>query len=236
MTLRSGLFRFLRRFLMRCSVDLVKVGPRPPWPEDRSRFTYQRLFNEFDIPTGSTVLDLGSGAYPFPPATILCDRFMDTTRHRSEKLVVDTRPFMVCDVMNLPLPDKSIDFLYCSHVLEHVEDPLRACSEITRVGKRGYIEVPAFAKDMLFSWADEMHRWHIVAIDKKMVFFEYSRRQRQGIGSDVWRNAIFAKSHHPMQDAYYNNPDIFNVMFNWSGGFECIVYRLDGSTQCEVLS
>jgi len=39
--------------------------------------------------------------------------------------------------MAMPFPDKSFDFVYCAHVLEHVDDPIRACREIMRVGKRG---------------------------------------------------------------------------------------------------
>src|SRR6185312_3065915 len=37
------------------------------------------------------------------------------------------------DITNLPFPDKSFDFVYASHVLEHVKDDSKALSEIRRV-------------------------------------------------------------------------------------------------------
>ena len=39
--------------------------------------------------------------------------------------------------------DKQFDFVICSHTLEDIRDPLWVCSELIRVGKAGYIEVPS---------------------------------------------------------------------------------------------
>ena len=53
----------------------------------------------------------------------------------------------------LPFRDTTFDFVYCSQVLECVKNPLAACREIMRVGKRGYIETPTLGKDTLFTWS-----------------------------------------------------------------------------------
>lgn len=42
-----------------------------------------------------------------------------------------------------PFVDKQFDFSICSHTLEDLRDPLYVCSEIIRVSKAGYIEVPS---------------------------------------------------------------------------------------------
>ena len=42
-----------------------------------------------------------------------------------------------------PFKDKQFDFVFCSHTLEDVKDPAWVCSELIRVGKRGYIEAPS---------------------------------------------------------------------------------------------
>jgi hypothetical protein len=42
-----------------------------------------------------------------------------------------------------PFTDKQFDFVICSHTLEDIRDPLWVCSELIRVGKAGYIEVPS---------------------------------------------------------------------------------------------
>jgi hypothetical protein len=98
-----------------------------------------------------------------------------------------------------------------------------------RVGKRGFIETPTAGKDMLFAWAKNLQKWHVVDIARNLCFFEYSDRQLHGIGSSVWRNHIFSKSYNRFQDAFYENQDIFNVMFTWESQFSVFVFRLDGT-------
>lgn len=98
------------------------------------------------------------------------------------------------------------------------------------MGRRGYIETPTMAKDTLFGWAaDAGHRWHAVAIGNTLAFFEYAERQRQGIRSAAWKDVLFASHYHPLQAAYYNNLDIFNVLFAWRDLFRVVVFRLDGT-------
>jgi ubiquinone/menaquinone biosynthesis C-methylase UbiE len=138
------------------------------------------------------------------------------------------------DIHHLPFSDKSIDFVYCSHVLEHVADPLRACMEIKRVGKQGYIETPTFCKDVLFGWAANVgHKWHVTAIANTVVFCEYSEPEKKGIRSDAWRNLIYADYYHPMQEAFYKNQDFFNTMLRWRDSFRVFVFRLDGSVEAD---
>jgi SAM-dependent methyltransferase len=59
---------------------------------------------------------------------------------------VDTyHPDIVGDIHALPFPDNSQDALVCLAVLEHVEDPIKACKEMHRVLKRGgfcFVYVP----------------------------------------------------------------------------------------------
>jgi len=51
----------------------------------------------------------------------------------------------MCERTPWPFADEQFDFVMCSHTLEDVRDPLWVCTEMIRVGKRGYIEVPARA-------------------------------------------------------------------------------------------
>jgi SAM-dependent methyltransferase len=59
----------------------------------------------------------------------------------------DTREFIDfnCDVMDMPFPDGEFDVCVCMSVLEHVPDPARAISELSRVLKPGgmiWVQVP----------------------------------------------------------------------------------------------
>lgn len=220
---------FLKQVFLKCGVKVERVRPRPSWLGENDRFSYQIRYVKFNVKPGDKVLDIGSGAYPFPHASVLVDRFLERTTHRYEDLVTNGKPLVIADVLALPFSDKYFDFVYCSHLLEHVENPIRACSEIMRVGRRGYVETPTLAKDMLFSWANGMHKWHVLAIADILVFFEYSERQLQGIRSSAWRDIIFDRFYHPLQAAFYENQDVFNTMLCWDESFKVAVFRLDGS-------
>lgn len=82
------------------------------------------------------VVEIGPGRCPFPPAT----EFVDWMPQPGLP-----GPVHCLDLNKDPLPfaDKSIDFLYCRHVLADLYNPLHACREINRVARGGYIETPS---------------------------------------------------------------------------------------------
>lgn len=210
----------------------VKVVLRSQRAEpEKGRFGYQSRHVQFNISPNDRVLDLGSGAFPFPYATHLVDRHLEPTEHRNAPLARLDKPLISADIQSLPFRDKSFDFVYCSHLLEHVDDPIKACAEIMRVGKRGFIETPTFGNDILFTWTSHTHRWHVVNSCNTLCFFEYSPRQSEGINSSAWRDVIFDRYHHPLQDAFYGNLDIFNVLFTWVESFGVFVFRNDGTIE-----
>jgi hypothetical protein len=72
----------------------------------------------------------------------------------------------VCDRRPYPFGDNEIDFVICSQLLEDVRDPLWVCSELIRVAKAGYIEVPSRLEEQSWGvngafvgWSH--HRWLI---------------------------------------------------------------------------
>ena len=220
----------LRPIWLHRPIDIVRIHKRPKWQGEDDRFSYQRLYNDFDIKAGEAVLDVSCGSYPFPKATILADAYLGNTPHRYGPLVHNDQPFVQCAIENLPFHDRSIDFLYCSHTLEHVQDPLQACREIMRVARRGYIETPTIGTDALFCWAKKsQHKWQGVGIRKILTFFEYSDRQLEGVRSSAWNDKIFSPYYHPLQEAFYTNQDIFNTMFMWNKSFFVFVFKLDGT-------
>ena len=100
----------------------------------------QRLANLLAeiIPHNCTVLDVGSGHNPNPRSDVLCDRYVDDDTERGGAIRVD-RPLIVGDGHNLPFKDKAFDYVIASHIIEHMDDPARFCSELMRVSKRGFI-------------------------------------------------------------------------------------------------
>jgi len=197
------------------------------------RYEYQKQFVRFDIQPGDRVLDVGSGGDPFPHATVLIDRFLGMSSSRTVPLATDNKPLAIADVHCLPFPDRAFDFVYCAHVLEVIENPLNACSELMRVGKRGFIETPTAGKDILFAWTKESRnqRWQVVANGQSLCFFEYSPRELEGVRSAVWRDLVFSQRQNPIQNMFEANQDVFNVMFTWHDRFSVFVFRLDGTIE-----
>ena len=105
------------------------------------------------------VLEIGSGNRPRKRSDVLCDKFIEDNTERSggDNVVIDARPFVVADVLALPFKDKSFDYVITSHILEHVDDPYKFISELSRVAKAGYIETPSEISEKMFGWS--FHKW-----------------------------------------------------------------------------
>jgi hypothetical protein len=103
------------------------------------------------------VLDVGGWACPFNRAQWILDAESYDTRgwykhyggppsQGGEKEWFSRDTWVqrdICDHTPWPFQDKQFDFAICSGTLEDIRDPLWVCSELVRVAKRGYIEVPS---------------------------------------------------------------------------------------------
>lgn len=91
------------------------------------------------IAEGSKVLEIGPGDIVFPRANHFVDRSFSSADDMT-----------ICDVDRqfLPFADKSFDFIYCRHVIEDLHNPALLLSEMSRVGKAGYIETPSPLAEM----------------------------------------------------------------------------------------
>ena len=81
----------------------------------------------------------------------------------------------ICDREPWPFEDGQFDFAVCSHVLEDIRDPLFVCSELARVAKAGYVEVPSRAEEQSWGvqgdwvgWAH--HHWIIEREGRRLDF------------------------------------------------------------------
>ncbi len=116
------------------------------------------------------ILDVGAGNNPHPRAAVVLDLFPDEDRERTGKMVVPEGVELVeGDVCNMHMfADNEFDFVIASHILEHVVDPFKACSELSRVAKAGFVETPGKAFELLHGWY--FHRWYVSLVDNKLVF------------------------------------------------------------------
>ena len=197
----------------------------------KTRFNlYQSRFFEFNIKSNSKVLDIGSGHMPFPYATHLADFSIDDNNYGRAGVQfknIKGLPVFSCNVEKMPFEDNEFDFVYCSHVLEHVDNPEKACCELSRVGKRGYIETPNRGKDIFLSTAKlSNHKWHIEYYNENLFFTKYTSREINGIGTNILMNMHT----NPQTDrekafsaAIYLQADLFNTMVMWEQNIPCVV-------------
>ena len=98
------------------------------------------------------VLEIGPGHNPFAGVTHLLERNVADGRERGGHalLVPAAAHLIVGEATVLPFAAGSFDFVYASHVLEHVDDPEAACGEMMRVAAAGYIETPSDSRTTAF--------------------------------------------------------------------------------------
>lgn len=194
---------------------------------------YQSRYYNFNINANDKVLDIGSGNMPLQLATHLADITFENHaygRAGVESKYVDGKVVSECNIEELPFEDKEFDFVYCSHVLEHVINPKKACDELMRIAKRGYIETPTPHKDMLMNQAKiSNHRWAVENINDKLVFTEYSQHQIQGLGSNILLD-MHCSPQTTREKAFsaliYLKARLFNTMLLWKDSFEYDIRRL----------
>lgn len=136
------------------------------------------------------VLDVGGWACPFNRANWVLDAEPYETRgyYRTIGLPASqggAREYFsretwiqrdLCAREPWPFEDGAVDFAICSHTLEDLRDPLWVCSELRRVARAGYIEVPSRAAEQSRGWEGPRiaglshHRWLIDIAGSHLAF------------------------------------------------------------------
>lgn len=178
---------------------------------------------DLHIKSSDRVLEVGGGHNPHPRSNIVVDKFSESNYHRSGDLkVLKNQSFMEADGENLPFKEKEFDYVICSHVLEHVENPEKFLAEQFRVAKRGYMETPSLLGEVLY--ARESHKWIIQEIndvtylvDKKKINFFY--------GYDIMElMQIYLPTHSiGFKILERTHPNIFTNRLEWESEFKYVV-------------
>jgi glycosyltransferase involved in cell wall biosynthesis len=154
------------------------------------------------IPPDAKVLDVGSGHQPHRRANVLLDKYTEGTIHRTTQELVrpSDKEFVEGDALDMPFKDKSFDMIIASHIAEHVDDPEKFCKELSRVGKKGYIETPGPLTEYLMP--TKSHQWIVSKSSNKLVFrknhfsksqfpffFRFFYLNREGYVENTWKTS-----------------------------------------------
>ena len=155
------------------------------------------------------VLEIGSGHNPKTRSDVLCDKFIEDDEQRGGKIITD-RPIVEADGQFLPFADNTFDYVICSHVLEHVEDPRQLIAELMRVANRGYIETPSEIGERIYGW--HYHNWVVNLIEERLILQKNNKSPQFGqlfhtlaAKDKYWKR--FHITHH----------SLFLVQYEWEG-------------------
>ena len=105
------------------------------------------------------ILDLGCSIVNYWPEA---NHFADIDDLHEEFRKKNLPYTQITPNQKLPFKDKEFDYVILSHVMEHVPNLLEFKSEIERIAKAGYIELPTKLNDnMVFGCDEEIlgHKW-----------------------------------------------------------------------------
>ena len=180
-----------------------------------------------DIPDDWFCIDVGSGPFPWPRANVLVD--LDDNAK-----VLPGRKMFHCSADALPFMDKSVDWLFCSHLLEHVPDPVAVAREFSRVAKRGMIVTPGKFKEVLFAFDEPTHRWWIEKRGDRLVFEPADK-----IITDNVRDVEFSKVMHRLLrlgPATFHRDSLTARRWFWRNERHLdIIHQWEGELKIEVL-
>jgi len=112
--------------------------------------------------------------------------------------------FVLCPMESMGMfQDKEFDYARCHHVIEHVNDPDAACTQLIRIAKAGIISFPTPQAELMFGRRD--HNW-FVFVDRGRLLFVRKRYPCFGV---------------PRRVTYCE----LNVDFNWEGSFKWITVK-----------
>ena len=130
------------------------------------------------LPPDANVLDVGGWAEPLARADWVMDLMPWETRGlygagdpAQERFSAATWVQRdICAREPWPFADDAFDLAVCSHTLEDVRDPVWVCSELSRVARAGYVEVPSRLEEQSFGVQGDWvgwghHHWLIDVVD-----------------------------------------------------------------------
>lgn len=167
------------------------------------------------------VLEVGSGGNPYARANVLLDAYEVTRERHWVPLKVD-RPLVLGFVERLPFKDNAFDFVIASHVLEHSAQPEKFISELQRVAKAGYIEVPDAFMERINPYTD--HRLEITCRNNKLIIKKKPAR--------IVEHETVALYEHRVKpfltrEFIPKRPFAFHVRFYWNGKIDYTVVNPD---------
>ena len=180
------------------------------------------VHKKWNIKRNYIVIDIGSGNDPILRANLLFEKYIFSDRERYSGLIID-RPTVCASEDKLPFRDKSIDFVHCSHVLEHIPKPDIFLAELQRIGKRGIIITPNGDYEKFDP--RNQHLWYIWNKDNKLILKQKITWNEYHDIAKYYYKITASKGYSKF---YGKNYDLFNTIYLWQNE---INYSIEKDTE-----
>jgi len=178
------------------------------------------------IKRGDIVADLGCGGRPLLRADVLVDKFLEGCTERLNEFL-DTGAFVVqADLLNLPFKDKSVDFGYSSHVIEHLEKLEESLRETQRVCKKGFITCPSAFREQLMPL--KVHLWFVENRDNRLLITQKTKPYSEYIGG-FFEKLMTTKKNYIWYNLENELSDSLFVNYLWEDKIDYEIRGQDGA-------
>ncbi|UCD57361.1 MAG: methyltransferase domain-containing protein [Candidatus Hydrogenedentota bacterium] len=215
----------------------LKLLPAEPWEKGTparnfagsvfsfSAHTYDSmLVDQLKIKESETVLEVANRRGVFERANLTADISTNITSYYDDAETYGTTRLVKSMATTLPVSDKTIDVALICGVLELLDDPARMCSEIQRVARRGFIEVPRIHWEYIYG--KPLNRW-LCEMENGVLIF-----RRKPFAKTPFKSVIvplLLKSPELKHRFEVSLRNLTFIQFPWEGGFD---YRVEDDPAC----
>jgi SAM-dependent methyltransferase len=171
------------------------------------------------------VLEIGPGCSPHPRSDAFLELEFNTVQDKIAQrggalndANFGIKPVYFYDGKKFPFEDNQFDYVICSHVVEHVEDPEAFLNEIIRVGRgRGYLEYPLITYEYLYNFNVHLH---FVKFDFDAMKISYLPKSETSFSEYSGVSSLFHKTlEYGWDDLCSSNKSLFFEGFEFNQPF-----------------
>lgn len=183
---------------------------------------YDVNYSKVIIHESWNVIEIGGGANPCPRSNTITN-FEQDKNQRGAKIrrVEGAKMIDNLDVEHMSIfKDKEFDFSLCVQVIEHCDDPGKACDELMRVSKSGFIETPSPLCEKLIGW--DFHKWlvYICPKNENKLMFEKKRGIDYCLMDDFFKDLFYKDRNQKFINIFIKYSDSWITKFHWKDSFE----------------
>lgn len=174
-----------------------------------------------NISYNDKVLEIGPGAKPFHRSNVLLEKVYKNKEEEKAQFgergeLSTDKKVVFYDGGHFPFNDKEFDYIICSHVLEHVEDPVFFINEVKRVAHKGYFEFPTIYYEYLYNFG--VHIQFLLYKDGKVNYLPKSESSLNEFKCIQGFFHIAQQKQYPM--LWQKLKPVFFQGFEWEGDLQ----------------